>query len=449
MKKIILLLLFFSIRLNAQCFTIGADLSYTNSVLSNGAVYRDTNNVEVNPYSLFAQKGANMVRMRLFHTPQNISSNCGNTIAANDINDVIIGFTNAKSNGMKLNLAIHYGDYFNDPNKQKMPQAWNGLTGTDLLDSIYNYTFSVLQILKNNNVTPDIVAIGNETTWGFIDNTNTTDGWSWPEDSNKFNVALTAVDDFNSSNSTSIKKAVHFTDTTATWLSALFSNQNITNYDIIGISYYPFWSNFTSLNQLGNLVSSLKTTYNKDIMIFETGAPWTTESSDGYSNIVNSYGNLNYPITPLGQKQYFSDLVNTVYNAGGKGVIYWEPAWISSSLCDQWGQGSSYENMSFFNFSNDNSALPIFDVFDFCNGLSLDNQKESKIQLYPNPAHDKVFFDGVHDDTKVVVFDVFGRIILKSVIKENFLTISELNSGVYYFVFYDNDIRVVKKIIVD
>ncbi|MFZ4105999.1 glycosyl hydrolase 53 family protein [Flavobacterium sp.] len=449
MKKIILLLLFFSIRLNAQCFTIGADLSYTNSVLSNGAIYRDTNNVEINPYSLFAQKGANMVRMRLFHTPQNISSNCGNTIAANDINDVIIGFTNAKSNGMKLNLAVHYGDYFNDPNKQKRPQAWNGLTGTDLLDSIYNYTFSVLQILKNNNVTPDIVAIGNETTWGFIDNTNTTDGWSWPEDSNKFNVALTAVDDFNSSNSTSIKKAVHFTDTTATWLSAIFSSQNITNYDIIGISYYPFWSNFTSLNQLGNLVSSLKTTYNKDIMIFETGAPWTTESSDGYSNIVNSYGNLNYPITPLGQKQFFSDLVNTVYNAGGKGVIYWEPAWISSSLCDQWGQGSSYENMSFFNFLNNNSALSIFDVFDFCNGLTLNNQKENKIQLYPNPAHDKVFFDGVQDDTKVVVFDVFGRIILKSAIKENCLTISELNSGVYYFVFYDNDNKVVKKMIVN
>ena len=449
MKNIIFFFLIFCVRLNAQCFTIGADLSYTNSVIANGGVYRDMNNVVVNPYLLFAQKGANMVRMRLFHTPQNIVGNCGNTITANDINDVIIGFTNAKTNGMKLNLAIHYGDYFNDPNKQKRPQAWDGLTGTDLLNSIYNYTISVLQILKNNNVTPDIVAIGNETTWGFIDDTNTTNGWTWPEDANKFNIALTAVDDFNSSNGTSIKKAVHFTDNTASWLTALFSSQNMTNYDIIGISYYPFWSNFTSLPQLGNLINTLKNTYNKEIMIFETGVPWTTDSSDGYSNSVNSYGNLNYPITPQGQKLFFTDLVNTVYNSGGKGVLYWEPDWISSSMCDQWGQGSSYENMSFFNFTTNNTALPIFDVFNFCNELSLNNLQESEIQLYPNPAHDKVFFEGVEDKTKIVVLDVFGRIIMKNTLQENNLSISELNSGIYYFVFYIKDYKVVKKMIVN
>ena len=130
----------------------------------------------------------------------------------------------------------------------------------------------------------------------------------------------------------------------------MFSENNITNYDIIGISFYPEWSNFTNLSQLGNLITTLKTTYNKDVMIFETGVPWTTSNSDSYSNIINTYGNLSYPISPQGQKQFFSDLTTTVYNAGGKGVLYWEPDWISSSLCDLWGQGSSYENMSFLIF---------------------------------------------------------------------------------------------------
>lgn len=373
-----------------------------------------------------------------------------NAISANDINDVILGFTSAKSNGMKLNLAIHYGDYFNDPTTQKRPQAWAGLTGVALQNAIYNYTITVLQTLKNNNVTPDIVAIGNETTWGFIDDTNATNGWTWPEDATKFNSALTAVDDFNNSNTTSIKKAIHFTDNTASWLAGLFSSQNITNYDIIGISFYPYWSNLTTLTQLGSLVNTLKTTYNKDIMIFETGVPWTTASSDGYANIINSYGNFNYPITPIGQKQFFTDLVNTVYNAGGKGVLYWEAGWITSTFCDKWGQGSSYENLSFFNFSNNNSALPIFDVFDFCNGLSVNDQKNCDINLYPNPATDIVYFEGIEDGTIVTVYDVFGRIILKSGIKGNSLSISELNSGVYSFVFYVQETtKIIKKIIVN
>lgn len=449
MNKIIAVFLIFSSGLSAQCFTIGADLSYTNSVLANGGVYRDQNNAVVNPYALFAQKGANMVRMRLFHTPQNIISNCGSSISANDINDVIAGFTSAKANGMKLNLVIHYGDYFNDPNTQKKPQAWAGLTGTALQNAIYNYTTSVLQTLKNNNVTPDIVAIGNETTWGFVDENTTTDGWAWPEDANKFNSALTAVDDFNNSNSISIKKAVHFTDNTASWLAGLFTSQSITNFDIIGISFYPYWSNFNSLTQLGALVNALKTTYNKDVMIFETGLPWTTSSSDAYSNIINSNSNFNYPITPIGQKQFFNDLITTVYNAGGKGVLYWEPGWITSTFCDKWGQGSSYENLSFFNFSSNNMPLPIFDVFDFCNALSINDQSKKDVELFPNPASEIIYFKGLDNDSEVSVYDVFGRLILKNKTNENSLDISELESGIYCFEFYVQENKIVKKVIVN
>ena len=449
MKKIIALLLIFSSNIFAQCFNLGADMSYANSVLANGGVYRDQNNAVVNPYALFAQKGANMVRMRLFHTPQNITSHCGGVISANDINDVILGFTSAKANGMKLNLAIHYGDYFNDPNTQKRPQAWNGLTGVALQNAIYNYTTSVLQTLKNNNVTPDIVAIGNETTWGFIDDTSTTNGWTWPEDANKFNIAFTAVNNFNIANGTTIKKAIHFTDNSASWLAGLFTSNNITNYDIIGISYYPYWSNFTSLTQLGSLINTLKTTYNKDVMIFETGAPWTVSFADSYTNIINSYGNLNYPITPVGQKQFFNDLVTTVYNAGGKGVLYWEPDWITSTFCDNWGQGSSYENLSFFNFLSNNTPLPIFDVFDFCNALSTQGQNKNDINLYPNPARDFIYFKGLNENTEVSVYDLFGRLILNKNLKENTLDISELHSGIYYFEFYVFENKIVKKVIVN
>ncbi|MFD0779209.1 glycosyl hydrolase 53 family protein [Flavobacterium myungsuense] len=122
-------------------------------------------------------------------------------------------------------------------------------------------------------------------------------------------------------------------------VSRTFFTKNVRNFDIIGISFYPYFSNFDSLQSLGSLISQLKTTYNKEIMIFETGAPWTnTAFADGYGNFMGNNGKFNYPFTPQGQRDFLFDLANTVYNAGGTGILYWEPAWISSGMCDLWGK---------------------------------------------------------------------------------------------------------------
>ena len=48
---------------------------------------------------------------------------------------------------------------------------------------------------------------------------------------------------------------------------------------------------------------------------------------------------------------YYKDLTNAVWKAGGKGVMIWEPAWITSSLNDSWGTGSSWENNTFFDYN--------------------------------------------------------------------------------------------------
>jgi hypothetical protein len=44
MKKIVAIIIFVFLFQNgsqSQCFTVGADLSYTNSVLAHGGIYRD------------------------------------------------------------------------------------------------------------------------------------------------------------------------------------------------------------------------------------------------------------------------------------------------------------------------------------------------------------------------------------------------------------------------
>lgn len=50
-------------------FVMGADLSYVNQVEDYGGVYKDSGKV-ANPFMIFRNHGANVVRVRLWHTPQ-------------------------------------------------------------------------------------------------------------------------------------------------------------------------------------------------------------------------------------------------------------------------------------------------------------------------------------------------------------------------------------------
>jgi len=48
-------------------------------------------------------------------------------------------------------------------------------------------------------------------------------------------------------------------------------------------------------------------------------------------------------------------------SGGGSGLMYWEPAWITSSMRDLWGTGSSWENNALFDFTG--KALPSMGYF--------------------------------------------------------------------------------------
>ncbi len=56
-------------------------------------------------------------------------------------------------------------------------------------------------------------------------------------------------------------------------------------------------------------------------------------------------------------------------------------------MCTYWGQGSPYENASFFNFHDNNSALPAFDIFDFCNSFSMKELTDlDEALIYQDPG---------------------------------------------------------------
>ena len=84
----------------------------------------------------------------------------------------------------------------------------------------------------------------------------------------------------------------------------------------------------------------------------ETTYPWTIENADDYPNIISIDRILvpDYPATTEGQLKYLKKLIQEVIDGGGKGVFYWEPAWITSNLKTQWGDGSAWDCNTLFDF---------------------------------------------------------------------------------------------------
>src|SRR4030095_16206829 len=176
-------------------------------------------------------------------------------------------------------------------------------------------------------------------------------GWilEWPRNSLLFNSAISAVRDIENAMSTNIKIALHISDPdVVTWYIQLFWDHGVQDFDIIGISYY--WQfHEVLLEDVGNTITDLKATYpDKEVMIFETAYPWTTSNADGANNLL-SVGYPGYtPFSPANQKEWLVDLTQEVIDAGGSGVIYWEPAWVSTGCSSQFDVGSSWDNATFF-----------------------------------------------------------------------------------------------------
>jgi hypothetical protein len=140
------------------------------------------------------------------------------------------------------------------------------------------------------------------------------------------------------------------------WWFREAAEHGLTDFDVIGISYYPQWSRM-SVSQLGGQMSYLRSTFGKEIMVVETAYPWTLEAANETADNILNQGLRQYGISPQGQQDFLLDLTQTIINNGGIGVVYWEPAWVSTPCETRWGQGSHWENAAFFDFQNNNELL--------------------------------------------------------------------------------------------
>lgn len=363
MKKNLLLLLTlgFICQLNAQSFYFGSDMSYVNEMQDCGVSYSENQEVK-DPYTIFEEHGCNLVRLRLWHTPKWYDDlNDGNRYS--DYNDVKKAISRAHQNNQEVLLDFHLSDNWADPSKQLVPEAWLSVVNDIeiLKDSLYDYIYKTLTDLNEENLLPELIQIGNETNKGILLSPSDNATWTldWDRNAALFNHAIKAVNDFENTASKDIKIVLHVAGpSNAEWLLDGFVSNGVTDFDMIGLSYYWAWHKPTTISETGNTIQTLKNIYpDKDIMIVETGYIWTTDWNDTANNIISETHPDYSPPIPENQRDWLIALTQEVINSGGHGVIYWEPCWVSSPCYTQWGQGSHQEHATFFDFDN-NLLIP-------------------------------------------------------------------------------------------
>lgn len=330
---------------------LGGDISFVNEVEDGGGIYRD-GGMPTDPIQLLAAKGANIARVRLWHTPT--------WTRYSTLDDVKRTLRRAKTAGMRLMLDFHYSDTWADPAKQTIPAAWEGLSLDELAQAIHDYTLDVLLQLHAEGLTPDDVQVGNEINTEIMRPADTPgDPIDWPRNIRLINAGLAGVKRAREQTGTAMRAMLHIAqpEHLIGWFDAAYA-AGLADFDDIGLSYYPKWSVY-DLAGLGETIKATHARYGKPVMVVETAYPWTQELGLADDHLLGHDAVAQgYPATPDGQRQFLIDLTQSVYNAGGTGVVYWEPAWISTPV-----RPTHWENAALFDY--DGNALPGLDYLSY------------------------------------------------------------------------------------
>ncbi|MFO7671303.1 MAG: glycosyl hydrolase 53 family protein, partial [Bacteroidales bacterium] len=325
---------------HGQEFYFGHDLSYVNQMEDCGAVFKE-NGLPKDVYTIFADHGTNLVRVRLWVDPSwwqdSLVQPEGVKAHYNDLEDVKETIRRARQSGMKVMLGLHYSDFWADPGRQLIPRRWLDVAYSpeDLKDSVYNYTLSVLSELEEEGLMPDLVKVGNENNGGILRHIPEENGWepaesvsnSWARHAQLFNAAIAAVREVGSTASIHPKIVIHFSNKLSgqVWNYQNIINNGVTDFDVIGISYYYAWHG-GSIGELESTILDLVRTFpGYEVMVAETGYLWSIENFDGLGNIINTPDPEYLPVSPEKQLEYMVDFTRAVKNGGGSGVVFWEP----------------------------------------------------------------------------------------------------------------------------
>ncbi|WP_031025638.1 glycosyl hydrolase 53 family protein [Streptomyces sp. NRRL WC-3725] len=328
----------------------GADISSLAKSEAKGGVYRTSSGTTGDALSVLKSYGMNYARLKVWVNPAD---------GFNDKAHVLATAKRVKAQGMKLLVDFHYSDSWADPGQQNKPAAWAGHTYSQLKTDVYNHTYDVLNALKAQGTTADMVQVGNEINGGMLWSEGSTDNWS--QLAGLINSGYAAVKAVNSSTTVALHLAKGGDKAGTEWW---FDNAvaNGVKFDAIGLSYYGYWHG--PLSDFQSTLDDAASRYGKPVFVAETAYPFRLDSDDALTNQIDTTGELvsGYPATVAGQTKWMNDvasIVEAVPNGRGLGVFYWEATW-TAVTGNGWDpadatSGNGWENQALFGY--DDKAL--------------------------------------------------------------------------------------------
>ena len=286
---------------------LGADISFLPQLEDRGIKFSD-NGTTKDAIQILKDHGFNYVRLRIFNDP---STEKGYSPGKGfcDLAHTKQMAKRVKDAGMKLLLDFHYSDYWADPGKQYKPAAWNNIPFEGLKKSLHDYTKKVIQELKDQGTTPDMVQVGNEINHGMV----------WPEGNvnhvdslaQLFSAGVAAVKSVDASIVIMLHVALGGqNDETVFFVDQMLKRK--VHFDVIGLSYYPKWHG--TLDDLRDNMNDLLARYDKDLILVEYSA----------------------------KKEEVSKIVFDLPGGRGKGTCIWEPLNTWESIFDREGKSNDW-----------------------------------------------------------------------------------------------------------
>lgn len=283
-------------------FTKGADISWVTEMESKGYSFRNREGKEMECTTLMKELGINTVRLRVWVNPQ--EGWCAKE-------DVLLKAKRAQDLGMHIMIDFHYSDWWADPGKQNVPEAWKGLDTERMALAVENHTSEVLQYLKDAGIDVTWVQVGNEVENGMLWESGRVSGQKAETFIKYFNAGARAVKEIYDNAFVILHISNSWKTETLTWFYDLMQT-GYANYDIIGLSLYPsYWENGAypdwrdKTNKAVYNFKLLHERYSKPVMLVEFGMPNALPEA--------SRDCLEYILDNTEGYEWF------------KGVILWEP----------------------------------------------------------------------------------------------------------------------------
>lgn len=375
MKRLLLSLLIGATTMSVMAqntLNLGGDISMLPQYESANTPYNRTSGAKVSDVIAFMKTNCKMnsMRVRLYVKPDNSTD----ITLVQDLEYVTKLGKRIKDAGLDFMLDFHYSDTWADPSNQTIPTSWKDTSNAALTDSMYSYTKRCLEHMKANGAPPDFVQIGNEVSYGMLWRNNADRCYSnasnstWKRFTNFLSAGAKAVREVTPEAKIilHIERAGNTTET-QNFFTKMQANE--VDYDIIGLSYYPFWHG--TLANLGNTLNNLATKFpDKPVQIVETAYyyQYFPTGDNTYTNTTNIWA-----ATKEGQQAFIEDLCTELAkHPNVTGLYYWfpeengngqtkkvQPNWLNRGLWDNTSHNANPALLKLQNFLTEKEAAGI------------------------------------------------------------------------------------------